>query len=156
MLLAHRPVLLGRSFERGTIFQAARAKLKAEREKAKKKREAQMAALASKRDSQLTTAERARQQELQREAQAAAEEEAKEMASDKFANFVDSEEEVSVSSVVLVSAYSVPRMLTPFFFSFYFGSLRRLKRHRRLHVRTRLRLLFIHTCDPAMLLALPR
>ena len=120
MLLAHRPVLLGRSFERGTIFQAARSKLKAEREKAKKKREAQMAALASKRDSQLTTAERARQQELQREAQAAAEEEAKEMASDKFANFVDSEEEVSAFSVVMLSAYSMPGACSHHSFFFLF------------------------------------
>ena len=128
-----------------------------------------MAALASKRNSQLTMVERARQEELQREAQAAAEEEAKDLASEKFADFVDSEEEVRVCFVLCIRSSRPHLLCSPYAHatgilahsltfnpSFFYRSRKRLKHHRRLRVRTRSRLLFVHTRDPAVLLALPQ
>ena len=127
-----------------------------------------MAALASKRNSQLTMVERARQEELQREAQAAAEEEAKDLASEKFADFVDSEEEVRVCFVLCIRSSRPHLLCSPYAHAtgilahsltltpIFLRSRRRLKRHRRLRVRTRSRLLFVHTRDPAVLLALPQ
>ena len=126
-----------------------------------------MAALASKRDSQLTMAERARQQELQREAQAAAEEEAKDLASEKFADFVDSEEEVRVCFVLCIRSSRLHLLCSPYAHATgilahsltltpYLRSRRRLKRHRRPRVRTQFRLLFVRMRDVAVLLALPR